>query len=298
MSVIDLPQLLVNILITGSLYALLAAGLTMVYRILRFPNFAHAELITTGAYTALFFTGRGLGFLPSAALAFLVAGLAGVLMDVGVFRPLRRKGAAVISMMVASIGVGFVLRHIIQEAFGATISNYDIPVRGYDVLGARITSIQVAIVVGAVVFIVILHLTLTRTRLGKAMRATSDNPSLAMASGIPIDRVILGVWFFGGGVAGVAGVLRGADTRLVPTLGWEVLLFIFAVVLLGGIGSIYGTIIAAYVISLVENVGVVFLIQLGLSASYRPAIAFFVLILVLLFKPQGIMGIRLGGERE
>jgi branched-subunit amino acid ABC-type transport system permease component len=119
-----------------------------------------------------------------------------------------------------------------------------------------------------------------------------------MASGIPVERVVLAVWFLGGGVAGVAGVFRGADTRLVPTLGWEVLLFIFAVVLLGGIGSFYGTIIAAYIISLVENVGVIMLVNIGLSTSYRPAIAFLILIIVLLFRPQGIVGIKLGGERE
>jgi len=295
---VDPAQLFVNILITGSLYALLAVGLTMVYRILRFPNFAHAELITTGAYSALFFTSAGVGFVPSMALAFLVAGLAGILMDLAVFRPLRNKGATVISMMIASIGVGFVLRHIIQEVFGATIKSYSITVKSYEVAGARITGIQGGIILAAVLFIILFHLLLTRTKLGKAMRATSDNPSLAMASGIPIDRVILGVWFFGGGVAGVAGVFRGADTRLIPTLGWEVLLFIFAVVLLGGIGSIYGTIIAAHAISAVENLGVVLLVSLGLSTSYRAAIAFLVLILVLLFRPQGIVGIKLGGERE
>ena len=129
---------------------------------------------------------------------------------------------------------------------------------------------------------------MTYTNLGKSIRATSDNPSLSLISGIDTDRVIYTVWFLSGGTAGVAGFLRGVDTRLSPWLGWNVLLIAFAVVILGGIGSFYGAIIAAYLIGFVENIGVVALINLELPTSYRPAIAFSILIIMLIFRPQGL----------
>ncbi|WP_456475033.1 branched-chain amino acid ABC transporter permease [Candidatus Pyrohabitans sp.] len=295
---VNAEQLLVNILITGSLYALMAVGLTMVYRILRFANFAHAELITFGAYVAYTLNQLGFGLYPSMLLALLASGALGIAFDSAVFKPLRNRGADTISLMVASIGAGLIVRHVLQETYGAQILSYRFALKSYEVFGARISQVQIGIILAAVVAILVFHLILTRTRLGKAMRATSDNPTLAMASGIPVDRVVLATWFLGGGIAGVAGVFRAADTRLIPTLGWEVLLPVFAVVLLGGIGSFYGAIIAAYVIAFAENVGVLILASLGLHTGYRPAIAFFILILVLIFRPQGILGVRLGGERE
>jgi branched-subunit amino acid ABC-type transport system permease component len=139
-----------------------------------------------------------------------------------------------------------------------------------------------------------LHILLTRTKLGKAMRATSDNPPLALASGIDIDRVVLWVWFIGAGAAGIGGVLWGGITYLGPLMGWWLLLPVFAVIVLGGSGSFYGTVLASYILGFVENFGVVMLMQLHLSTSYRTAIAFVILIVVLLVKPTGLMGV--GGE--
>ncbi len=294
----NVAQLLVNIAITGSLYLLMATGLTLVYRILKFANFAHAEFITFGAYVAYVLNSLGLSIYYSAIFSFIFTGLLAVLCDFLVFRPLRARGSSFFAMMIASIGLGLIIRHVIQEVFGAKLLAYRMSVKGYEFLGARITETQVAIILTSIAFIVLFHIMLTRTMLGKAMRATSDNPELAMASGINVERIILTTWFIGAGIAGVAGVFRAADTRLLPTLGWEVLLPVFAVVILGGIGSFYGAVAAAYILSFAENVGVLFLAKFGLHTGYRYAISFMILILVLLIRPQGIANVKIKGERE
>lgn len=170
-------------------------------------------------------------------------------------------------------------------------------VRSYQLLTASLTDIDAQIIVTSLALIFSLHILLTRTKLGKAMRATSDNLALAMSSGINTERIIVWVWFIGAGIAGVGGVLRGADTRLVPLMGWELLLPAFAVVVLGGIGSFYGAILAAYILGFAENLGVVLLIELSLSTTYRLAIAFIILITVLLVKPTGIMGLKEPGRK-
>jgi branched-subunit amino acid ABC-type transport system permease component len=129
------------------------------------------------------------------------------------------------------------------------------------------------------------------------MRAVSDNSSLAQASGINVERVILWVWFIGAGLAGLSGVLRGMDTRLAPLMGWELILPAFAVIVLGGIGSFYGAVIGAYILGLAENLGVVLLSELSISTTYRPVISFLILIIVVLIKPTGIMGLKSFGRK-
>jgi branched-subunit amino acid ABC-type transport system permease component len=292
---INALQIAVNSVLTGSVYALIAIGLTLVYRILKFANFSHAEMIATGAYLGLAInTHISDNILVSVAGGFLFAGLLGVASEFLVFRPLRRRGAERISLMVASIGLGLVIRHSIQQVWGSRTLWYTLDTKIYTIrIGdahATLTSLHVVMILASILTVSLVHIFLTRTKLGKAMRATSDNPSLAMACGINVDRVVIWVWFLGAGLAGIGGVLRGADTRLIPLVGWEVLLPAFAVVILGGVGNLYGTIIAAYILGLAENVGVLALSGLSLSTGYRSAIAFVVLIVVLLVKPTGLMG--------
>ena len=143
-----------------------------------------------------------------------------------------------------------------------------------------------------------LHLLLTYTTLGKAMRATADNPVLAQAAGIHTERIILVTWFVGAGVAAFGGFLRAADTELVPVLGFRLLLLIFAVVILGGIGSFYGAVIAAYIIGLAENIGIMLFVMINVSTVYRQAMGFIVLIIVLLIKPTGLLGLKEPGVGE
>lgn len=285
------PQLIINSVVTGSIYVLIAIGLTMVYRVLKFANFSHAELVTFGAYMAYIVNvSLGMDLFYGALAAFFLAGALGIATDRLVFKKLRNKGSNVISMMIASIGIGLVLRQSIQEKWGPNQVWYDIETRTFEIFGGSITEMQVYIILISITLILILHFMFTRTKLGKAMRGVSDNPQLAMASGIDTEKILLWVWFIGGGLAGIAGVFRGADTRLVPLLGWEIILSAFAVVILGGIGSFYGAILAAYILGFAENFGVLLLSDLSISTGYRPAIAFIILIIVLILRPSGIMG--------
>ncbi len=288
-------QVLFNSVLTGSIYSLIAIGLTLVYRILKFANFSHAEMIATGAYVGLALNGLvSRNILVSIAGGFLLAGLLGIGLEFLVFRPLRNRGAERIALMVASIGAGLVIRHCIQQIWGSKARWYTLDTKIYTLklAGARatLTSLHVVMIVASVLLISLVHIFLRRTKLGKAMRATSDNPQLASACGIDTDRIIVLVWFLGAGLAGIGGVFRGADTRLIPQIGWEVLLPAFAVVILGGVGNLYGTMLAAYILGLAENMGVIALSSLSLSTGYRSAIAFVVLIVVLLVKPTGLMG--------
>ncbi len=284
-------QIIINSVVTGSIYVLIAIGLTIVYRVLKFANFSHAELVTFGAYMAYIVNvSFGMNLIYGALAAFFLTGTLGIATDRLVFKKLRNNGSNVISMMIASIGIGLVLRQSIQEIWGPNQVWYDIETRTFEIFGGSITEMQVYIILTSVALILILHFMFTETRLGKAMRGVSDNPQLAMASGIDTEKILLWVWFIGGGLAGMGGVFRGADTRLVPLLGWEMILPAFAVVILGGIGSFYGVILAAYILGFAENFGVLILSDLSISTGYRPAIAFIILIIVLILRPSGIMG--------
>jgi neutral amino acid ABC transporter membrane protein len=190
--------------------------------------------------------------------------------------------------MVASIALGFILRHSIGAAWGWEPLYFTTAWSSFDVGPLRVTGLWLWIIFAAIALAVIMHLVLVRTKIGKAIRATSSNPELALASGINTDRVIWVTWFIGAGLAAVAGIFRGADTQIWPMTGWEFILPVFAVVMLGGIGNFYGAIAAAFIVGLAENIGVVGLVALGLSTTYRIGIAFLILIITLIVKPQGL----------
>lgn len=296
-------QVLVNSLVRTSELALLAVGLTMVYSVLRFPNFAHVEFAPIGGYLALAAsTALGLHLVPAAALAILATGVIAVVCDVAVFSRLRDRPAAV--LMIAAFALGIVIRGVIRAIWGPSARLYDIGLQTpMEFLGARVTSIQVGIIAAAVATMLVLHLILSFTRMGIAMRATADNSHLAETSGIPTERVIRGIWLLGGAVAGLSGILLGVDTQLRPMMGFGIIISVFAAVLVGGIGSPYGAMLGAVIVGFAENVGLAInwgplLGALGLAgdgyvfipADYKQAIPFAFLILSLLLRPQGLMG--------
>lgn len=286
---INFPQLVVNSFVTGGLYLLAGTGLTLTYGLSRFPNFAYAEFVTLGAFTGyLFLRHPGQPVVPALLAAFVASGLLSVAAHALVFRPLQTRNAGLIHLMIASIGLGYVIRHTIGAVWGWSALSYQTLWQTYEVLTARLSALWLWLIVTAFLAGVALHLLLTRSRIGKAIRAIAANPELARATGIDTDRVTLFVWFLGAALAGTAGVFRAADTRLYPMLGWEILLPIFAATVLGGIGNFYGLIAAALILGLAENFGVVLLSTIGLSTEYRMAIAFLVLILVLVFRPKGL----------
>ncbi len=289
LTMINWTQVLFNSAITGSLYLIAAVGLTLTYGLSKFPNFAHAEFMVLGAYAGYFVAEQlGLGLPLAFIVAFLVTGIVGFLCYRGVFQPLAKRGASIIHLMVASIALGFILRHSIGAAWTWKPLYFTATWSAFDVGPLRISGLWLWLIFAALALSLAMRFLLMNTKIGKAIRASSSNPELALASGINVDRVIWITWFIGAGLAAVAGIFRGADTQIWPMTGWDIILPIFAVVILGGIGNFYGAIAAAFIIGLSENIGVVGLIALGLSTTYRIGIAFLILIITLIVKPEGL----------
>ena len=286
---VNWAQVLFNSVVTGSLYLIGAVGLTLTYGLSKFPNFAHAEFMTLGAFVGYLVAEQlGLGLPAALVIAFLVTGIVGFLCYRGIFQPLAKRGATIIHLMVASIGLGFILRHSIGAAWSWKPLYFTATWSAYDVGPLRVTGLWLWLIFTAIALAVIMHFVLVKTKIGKAIRTTSSNPELALASGINVDRVIWLTWSIGAGLAAIAGIFRAADTQIWPMTGWDIILPIFAVVMLGGIGNYYGAIAAAFIIGLAENIGVVALTALGLSATYRIGIAFLILIITLIVKPEGL----------
>jgi branched-subunit amino acid ABC-type transport system permease component len=287
--VVNWAQIFVNSGITGSLYLIGAVGLTLTYGLSKFPNFAHAEFITLGAFFGYIVAEPlGLGLPPSLVVAFLATGLVGLLCYRGIFQTLSKKGATIIHLMVASIALGLILRYSIGSIWGWEPLYFKTSWPSFDIGTIRITGLWIWLIFVAITLSIIMHLILVHSKIGKAIRATNSNPELALASGINIDRIILVTWFIGAGLAAIAGIFRAANTQIWPMTGWDIILPMFAVAILGGIGNFYGSIVAAFIIGLAENLGVVLLMALRLSTSYRIAIAFIILILTLIIRPEGL----------
>jgi branched-chain amino acid transport system permease protein len=300
-------QLVADGLIIGSIIALGAIGVTLVYSILRFANFAQGELITWGAYfawTALIGIAAvfgpmepigplsfGWGLIAALVLAALATAALALLIDALVFRRLRRRGRA-ITLIMASFGAALVLRNLLQFIYGSVPEYYSREIQvairfvPRDVLGGlRITADQLFVLGLTGVAVAGLHLFLARTTLGKAMRATSVNPQLARVTGIDVDGVIRSTWIVGAVLAAVAGVFSGLTVQLRPQLGLDLLLPLFAASILGGIGSVYGAVVGGLIVGLAESFSVPLV-----GAEYRAATAFAVLIVILLIRPTGIFG--------
>lgn len=301
-------QLIADGLIVGSVIALGAVGLTLTYSILRFANFGQGEFMTWGAYlavTALAFTlaATGGGVMePLGPFSFgwqllvamliaagLTAGIA-LVVDWALFRRLRRGNA--ITLVIASFGAALALRNLVQFLYGTLPEYYtreiQIAVRlvPRDVLGGlRITPDQM-LVIGLTAAVVLgLHLLLTRTTLGRAMRATAMNPALARVAGVDVDRVIRATWIIGAALAAVAGVFAGLVGQIRPMLGFDLLLPLFAAAILGGIGNVWGAVAGGLIVGLAESFSVPLF-----GAEYRAATAFLVLIAILLIRPRGLFG--------
>jgi branched-chain amino acid transport system permease protein len=283
----DLLQLLVFGLVTGSILALGAIGVSLVFGILRFANFGHGDLMTVGAYVALVLVaGFGWPLLLALPLAAACAALAAIAVDQVVFRRLRGRGPLV--LLISSFGMALLLRNVIQLIWGVDTKVYDPGIQlPLFVGGVRIRPDHLTIGAAAVVLVTLVWFFLQRTRTGKAMRAMADNVDLARVSGIDSERVILWTWILGGGLAGAAGVLLALDTRLFPLVGANQILPIFAATILGGIGRPYGAIAGGLVIGIASELSTVVI-----EPVYKPAVAFAIMVLVLIVRPSGIFAGR------
>jgi branched-chain amino acid transport system permease protein len=280
-------QLIVYGLISGSILALGAIGLTLIYGILNFANFAHGDLMALGAYLALFF--RVSLALPM-WLAFLLGMLCTALLGVGLdrvwFRPLRQRQARAVMLAISSLGLALILQNLIRMLWGPQVQYYSRAIHfpfTVPVLQVRLNAQQVLIFAIAVGLVILVSLFLQHTKLGKAMRATSDNFNLALVSGIDTERVVVWTWLLGAGLAAAGGTLLGMSVRLQPIMGWDLLLPIFAATILGGIGSPYGAMAGAVIIGLAEELSTPFI-----PNEYKTAVSLVLLVLVLLMRPRGL----------
>lgn len=284
---LDLLQLVIFGIVLGGIVALGAVGVSLLFGILRFANFAHGDMMTLGAYFALFGVSTlGLPMPVVFPLALLASAAAAVAVDRVLFRRLRRTAPVI--LLISSFGVALVLRSIVQIVWGPENIVYATEiVLPWKLWGLRIRPTHVVILATTLALVVALHLFLTRTRTGKAMRAMADDPDLARVCGIDTEAVIRWTWIIGGALAGAAGIFLAIDTRLNPLLGWNVLLPVFAAALLGGIGRPYGAIAGGFLLGIASEVSTMFL-----EPVYKPAVAFALIVLVLVWRPTGIFGGR------
>jgi neutral amino acid transport system permease protein len=278
----------------GLIIAISAIGLSLIFGTTGLVNFAHGELVTLGAVLAWFMnappdTGFGLQLIIAAVIATVLSMGAGAAIELGLWRPLRRRRTGLIQMLVISIGLALLLRNVIQIWYGGSSRPYfDYTIQRAIELGPlRITPRDLTVMLLATLALVTLATMLQRTRIGKAMRAVSDNRDLAESSGIDVQRVILVIWIIGGGLAGFGGVLYGLAENVSYLMGFRLLLLMFAGIILGGLGTAYGAMFGSIVVGLVTEWS-----TLWFSTELKYVWALFVLILILLVRPQGLLGRR------
>jgi len=301
-------------LVYSSIIVLGSIGLSLVYSIANFANFAHGDTMTIGAYSTLVTFGAigGLGGsvmgLPYGFFVSMVAGIAMAALVAVVTEKLVYEGMDLdsIGLLITSIGLAFIYRAVLQMGFGAESTRYQIqalrPIEALLPYGVRVTQHDVAIFVSAALLVSGLHVLLQYSDLGRKMRAMADNPDLARVSGIRTDRVKLWTWVIGAGLAGAGGVFLALYSQLTPRMGFNLLLLIFAAVILGGIGSVYGAMLGGFLIGMIYQLTPL-LTELGallpvvpnawgipIGIEYAEAIAFVIMVVVLLFRPNGIAG--------
>jgi branched-chain amino acid transport system permease protein len=279
-------------LVTGCIYALGAIGVSLLFGILRFAHFAHGDVMTLGGYLALTFVWWfGWPVLATIPLAAIATAVIAVGLDRAFYRPFRRRPTII--SVIASFGVMLMLRSAIQLIWGVEPMQYkagiEPPLIFFDELRIQTRHIwMIAVTAGLVLA---LHLLLSRTRIGRAMRAVSDDPDLARVTGISTEQVILVTWLVGGGLAAVAGIFLGMDSKIDSYMGWDMLLPIFAAAILGGIGSPMGAAAGGLVLGLVEELSTYNWIGDDplVPPDYKLGIAFAIMVALLIWRPTGLL---------
>jgi branched-chain amino acid transport system permease protein len=303
------PQIVTG-LILGFLYALIALGYTMVYGVLKLINFAHDVVFATGGVVVFYVFGQWMGITDpmdgpqlviTVAAALLLGGAASAtgaaLLERTAYRPLRKRNAARLSYLISAIGASFLVSYLLQQDFLLGPSKRSFPnfmdsfSKAFSVLDSTVTDVMFLLVIASIVCLVILDRVIRQTRTGRSIRALSEDITAAQLMGVNVDRVITITFVIGGFFAGVAGVLYGMRFgNVVWNMGFIFGIKAFTAAVLGGIGNIRGAMIGGLALGLIENVSTV-----CIGAEWKNVIAFSVLVLVLIFRPTGIMGERIGG---
>jgi branched-chain amino acid transport system permease protein len=298
-------QTVLDGILTGSIISLGAIGLTLVMHMLRFANFAYAELLAIGAYAVLVFDKVVAALLPPVAtvlapltltgsllvalvLAMVVTGASAVVIDWLVFRRIRAK-ADPLSMVFASFGVALIVRNLIVLVFGHHPQLYSQAIARAQVVSLDplilVKPDQVFVLVAALALMAVFHLILTRTTFGFALRAVAENPTLAQVAGVRLSRMIVAVWLIGGALSAAAGMFYALTNQLNPMIGHIFLLPVFAATIVGGIGSVYGAVLGGFIVGIASGLALMLL-----PAGYAPAMPFLIILAVLLLRPNGLFG--------
>lgn len=285
-------QLLFNGIIAGSIYALIASGFALIYSATRFVHFAHGTVAAAAAFILYtLFSLLGLNFYLAAVLTVLLTALLGAFCFAALYRPLMKKNSSNAILLIASLGLMILLENALLLIFGADVKTIGFleVAKGIEIFGAIITPLQVVIVSVSLVLLILLQLFVKKTLFGKKMLAVADNPDLADISGINAKHIQYAGFAIGSALAGVAGILIGLEQNVEPIMGTTLIVKGFTGAVIGGAASLPGSVLGSYLLGLVENFGIWYL-----PSGYKDAIAFVLLLVFLLFRPQGILGISKG----
>ncbi len=284
-----ITQLIINGIIAGAIYALMATSFSLIFNIVKFMDLSPGAIFVVSAFAAYFFNVTlKLNFGLSFVLALIIAAIVATLINSVVYRPLRKRKASTFIILLASFGVFLFITGVILLLFGAEVRTFGLPItKGYEILGAIITKIQIVLIIVSLVLFLLLYLFMNHTKLGKTMRATSDNPQIASTLGINVERTITKTFIIAAILTGVAGILVALEQNLEHSMGFVVILKGLTASVIGGVGNVPAALIGGFLIGIVENLGIWFL-----PSGYKDAIAFVVLIIFLLFRPSGIFGVK------
>jgi neutral amino acid transport system permease protein len=291
---LEFAQATINGVVAGNYYALGAVGLTLIFGVLRLVNFAHGEFLTLGAYMMLLFASFDLPLLAAAFLGVVATAIFSIGLEIGVWRPVRRRGAGELQLLLFALGLAFFMRNAIAFVAGSEDRQTGADVTTSLSIGElRIGRTEFIVTLLGIATIVLVAAALRSTSLGKQARALADSIELAETTGIDTDRVVLITWGVSGGLAGLAGIFYALPAGTVnPGLGFSLILSIFAAVIVGGIGNAYGALAGGLLIGLVQEWS-----TLVLEPSVKVAVGFGMLILVLLVRPQGLFGRARSADR-
>jgi neutral amino acid transport system permease protein len=277
-------QLVFNGIAVGSVLALAAIGLTLTYGILRLSNFAHGDFLTLGAYLTWLANVNGVNIWLAMVLGAIGTVIAMLISEFLLWKPMRDRRATSTTLIIISIGLALFLRSGILLIWGASNQSYDLPVvQALDVGGVRIAYYRIVVIVLAIIAIVALHFLLQKSKMGKAMRAVADNIDLARVSGINVEQVVLWTWIIVGILTAISGGMYGLITAVRPNMGWFLILPLFASVILGGIGNVYGAIVGALIIGVAQELSVTVL-----NSQYKLGVALLIMVIILFIRPQGL----------
>lgn len=283
-----LPELILNSIIAGAIYTLVALGFNLIYSTTKFFNLAHGVMAAIGGYAVFYFSKTlGLDIHIAIVLGVILTGLVGFGVDKFIYLPLRKRKASNMILLVASLGVMTALQAIIAILFSSrfkTLSENIDTQKLFTILGGVITQTQLVILLSAALVMTGLVVFLYKTQLGKTVRAISDDEEVARIIGINTNKIIGYIFFIGSAITGFTGILVGFDVGIEPMMGLSLLLKGVVASIVGGVGNIYGGVLGAFLLGFVENFGI-----WKISGEWKDAIAFALLIVFLIFRPRGIM---------